>query len=136
MGVSRVPGGEWSSAHSNGDGLARLFRSSYKGVHTSDKDNSVGKQERTASSLTLPREGEADRRGRAHQTMLRKDRRQHASDPSLVGSENWEEETGDAVGEGRAHTRADSPWEGSYVKVSCTTHVEVCVCMYTFKCYH
>ena len=131
MGVSRV--------HSNTAGLARLFRTSSRGLHLSDRDNSTSRwpqKERTASPLTLPGEAEADRRGRANRTVLRKDQRRHASDPSLARAENWEEETGEVGGEeqgGDAHTRPDSPWEGSHVKVSFTPHLEG-LCCFPHRC--
>ena len=140
MCVSRVPGGEWSNAHPNRAGLARLFQSSLRGVHLSDDDYSTGKQDRdrTASPFTMSCETEADGRGRVKRGALHKDRRHHASEPSLAGgTENWEEETEDQVGEGggggrhgHAHARPDSPWEGSHIKVRCMC---VCICVRAYS---
>ena len=83
-------------------------------------------------------ETEADGRGRVKRGALHKDRRHHASEPSLAGgTENWEEETEDQVGEGggggrhgHAHARPDSPWEGSHIKVRCTC---VCICVRLYR---
>lgn len=135
MGVSRFTSGEWSSEHPNRAGLARLFQSSLRGVHAPPDDgNSTGKQDRV-TPLTLSCEAEMGRRGRMKGAALRKDRRHHASDPSLAGSENWDEEMEEQGGGGgengsqrHTHMRADSPWEGSHIKVSCSPHVEVRVC--------
>ena len=145
MGVSRVPGGEWSNAHPNRAGLARLFQSSLRRVHLSDDDYSTGKQDRdrTTSPFTMSCETEADRHGRVKRGALHKDRRHHASEPSLAGgTENWAEETEEQVGEGgggghhgHAHTRADSPWEGSHIKVRCICVYSTCESSCVHECH-
>ena len=85
-------------------------------------DEEVSRERGTSPSTASCGGVEKVKLGRVEGVKAYKEQRHHASNPSLAGSENWDEEDDEQVGawkggQGHAHPRADSPWDGSQVKV-------------------